>query len=116
MRGGNNDTEQTTEEGEIPLNTLKRFIAYCRKKCGPRISDRAAEKLRNQYVLLRSGASMHERETGKRALIPITVRQLEAIVRISESLAKMRLDAFANENDVEEALRLFQVKSFEIRL
>ena len=38
-------------------------------------------------------------------------RQLEAIVRISESLAKMRLAPFATEADVDEALRLFQVST-----
>ncbi len=39
------------------------------------------------------------------------VRQLEALVRISESLAKMRLAPFANETDVDEALRLFHVST-----
>jgi DNA replication licensing factor MCM5 len=39
--------------------------------------------------------------------IPITVRQLEAIVRISESLAKMTLSPVANESHVDEAIRLF---------
>ena len=38
-------------------------------------------------------------------------RQLEALVRISESLAKMRLAPFANETDVDEALRLFHVST-----
>ena len=40
-------------------------------------------------------------------------RQLEAIVRISESLAKMRLAPFASEADVDEALRLFQVSTLD---
>lgn len=40
-------------------------------------------------------------------------RQLEAIVRISESMAKMRLAAFATESDVDEALRLFQVSTLD---
>ena len=40
-------------------------------------------------------------------------RQLEAIVRIAESLAKMRLAAFAVEADVDEALRLFQVSTLD---
>ena len=39
------------------------------------------------------------------------VRQLEALVRIAESLAKMRLAPFANETDVDEALRLFHVST-----
>ena len=40
-------------------------------------------------------------------------RQLEAIVRIAESLAKMRLAAFAVESDIDEALRLFQVSTLD---
>ena len=43
-------------------------------------------------------------------------RQLEAIVRISESLAKMRLQPFALESDVDEALRLFQVSTLDAAL
>lgn len=38
---------------------------------------------------------------------------MEAIIRISESLAKMRLQAFAIEADVDEALRLFQVSTLD---
>ena len=40
-------------------------------------------------------------------------RQLEAIIRISESLAKMKLKPFATEADVDEALRLFQVSTLD---
>uniref|UniRef100_A0A7S2V4P1 DNA helicase n=1 Tax=Fibrocapsa japonica TaxID=94617 RepID=A0A7S2V4P1_9STRA len=43
--------------------------------------------------------------------VPITVRQLEALVRISESLAKMRLSAEVAVGDVSEALRLFKVST-----
>lgn len=35
-------------------------------------------------------------DTGEAAAIPITVRQLEAIVRLSEALAKMKLYVFDN--------------------
>ncbi|RUS84279.1 hypothetical protein EGW08_007972 [Elysia chlorotica] len=106
---------QSTEatEGEVPLNTLKKYIAYARGKCGPRLSPEAAEKLKNRYVLMRNNASDYERETGKKVSIPITVRQLEAIIRISESQAKMRLAPFATEADVDEALRLFQVSTLD---
>ncbi|XP_018650537.1 putative dna replication licensing factor MCM5 [Schistosoma mansoni] len=103
----------TGSSDEIPLSTLRRFIAFARERCGPRLSEQAAEKLSNQYVLMRSGSTRYEQETGKRCAIPITVRQLEAIIRISESLAKMRLAAFATETDVEEALRLFHVSTLE---
>jgi DNA replication licensing factor MCM5 len=45
------------------------------------------------------------------AAIPITVRQLEALVRLSESLARMRLDDEVQSQDVTEALRLFKVST-----
>ncbi|CAB4038404.1 DNA replication licensing factor mcm5, partial [Paramuricea clavata] len=66
---------QTTQaqEGELSLNFLKKFIGYCKRKCGPRISPEAAEKLKNRYVLMRSGARDHENDTNKRINIPITV-------------------------------------------
>ena len=51
-----------------------------------------------------------EEEGDKRLAIPITVRQLEAVVRISESLAKMELKPFATDTHVDEAIRIFQVR------
>ncbi|XP_015687244.1 DNA replication licensing factor MCM5 [Protobothrops mucrosquamatus] len=109
-------TQTQAVEGEIELHKLKKLIAYCRVKCGPRLSAEAAEKLKNRYILMRSGAREHERESDRRSNIPITVRQLEAIVRIAESLSKMKLQPFATEADIEEALRLFQVSTLDAAL
>ncbi|XP_022664680.1 DNA replication licensing factor mcm5-A-like [Varroa jacobsoni] len=111
----NSTSAQPTKpkDGELDLHTLKRYIAYCREKCGPRLSAEAAEKLKHRYVIMRNGAKEHERETEKRSSIPITVRQLEAIIRISEALAKMQLLPFATERQVDEALRLFQVSTLD---
>lgn len=63
--------------------------------------------------MMRSGAYQYEKQVDRRNVIPITVRQLEAIVRISESLAKMQLLPFATESHVNEALRLFQVSTLD---
>lgn len=104
--------EQQTE-GELPLNFLKKYIAYCRSRCGPRLTSEAAEKLKNRYVLMRSGNREAEIEADKKNPIPITVRQLEAVIRIAESLAKMELKAFATDTHVDEALRLFQVSTLD---
>ncbi|XP_014818938.1 PREDICTED: DNA replication licensing factor MCM5 [Calidris pugnax] len=106
-------TQTEAVEGEIELNKLKKFISFCRTKCGPRLSAAAAEKLKNRYILMRNGTRQHEQESDRRSSIPITVRQLEAIVRIAESLAKMKLQPFATEADVEEALRLFHVSTLD---
>ncbi|XP_033227260.1 DNA replication licensing factor Mcm5 [Belonocnema kinseyi] len=105
-------TEESVE-GELPLATLRKYIHYCRIRCGPRLDKDAGDKLKNRYVMMRAGTREHERDTEKRISIPITVRQLEAVIRISESLAKMRLEPFATEIHVNEALRLFQVSTLD---
>jgi len=98
-------------EGELSLPFLKKYLGYCRARCGPRLTEEAAEKLKNRYVLMRNSSREVEEEGEKRLAIPITVRQLEAVVRISESLAKMALQPFVTDANVEEALRIFQVST-----
>lgn len=49
----------------------------------------------------------------RRDQIPITIRQLESLARISESLAKMTLSRFVTEMHVEEAIRLFKLSTVE---
>jgi len=90
-------------------------MAFCRANCGPRLSETAAKKLIHNYVRLRNAPPGQQdlHITYRKSNIPITVRQLEAIIRISESLAKMELCPFANEKHVDEALRLFQVSTLE---
>jgi len=82
-------------------------------KCGPRLDEAAGKKLIKLYVDIRNGHTEQDRPSGRRSSIPITVRQLEAIIRISESLAKMSLLPFANEGHVEEAFRLFSVSTLK---
>ncbi|KAK9706033.1 hypothetical protein RND81_07G100600 [Saponaria officinalis] len=94
-------------------NWLKRYIHYCRTECHPRLSDSAAKKLQTEYVNIRQNMRQQASETGEAAAVPITVRQLEAIIRLSESLAKMGLSHVATENHVQEAIRLFTVATMD---
>ena len=55
--------------------------------------------------------SKDQRLNRKTTGIPITVRQLEAIIRISESIAKMHLQTVVTKRHVEEAHRLFRVST-----
>jgi len=103
----------TDAEGEVSTDFLKKYIQYCRTKCGPRLGESAAEKLKDHFVKIRGDTKRIEQETGKRTTIPITVRQLEALVRLTESLAKMRMMPFATEEHVEEALRLFKTSTMD---
>ncbi|KAL5547659.1 hypothetical protein UlMin_002890 [Ulmus minor] len=94
-------------------NWLKRYIQYCRTQCHPRLSDAASNVLQNNYVKIRQDMRRQANESGEAAAIPITVRQLEAIVRLSEALAKMKLSHVATEENVVEATRLFTVATMD---
>ena len=54
-----------------------------------------------------------ELSANARSSIPITVRQLEAITRITESLAKISLSPIATEVHVDEAIRLFLASTMD---
>lgn len=109
--GGRGVEEQV--EAEIPVEQMKRYISYCRSRCAPRLSPEAAEKLSSHFVSIRKQVHRAEMESNSRSSIPITVRQLEAIVRISESLAKLSLSPIATEAHVDEAIRLFLASTMD---
>ena len=134
--GGRGVEEQV--EAEIPVEQMKRYISYCRRyvfatlvlpvwsifdtdkfpaqtysRCAPRLSPEAAEKLSSHFVSIRKQVHRAELESNTRSSIPITVRQLEAIVRITESLAKLSLSPIATEAHVDEAIRLFLASTMD---
>ncbi|KAI8608925.1 MCM2/3/5 family-domain-containing protein [Chytriomyces sp. MP71] len=96
--------EKMTEAvGEISMATMRGYIGYCKAKCAPRLSSEGADLLSSHFVEMRSRL----RGMDSKSVIPITIRQLEAIIRISESLAKLSLSTTATEQHVNEAIRLF---------
>lgn len=107
----------TTGQGELSVQAMKKYIQYCKARCSPRLSEEAGEVLVSSYVKIRDDvrkqciAAAGTSGGSEQSTIPITVRQLEALVRLSESLAKMRLDADVRAEDVAEALRLFKVST-----
>lgn len=99
--------------GEIDIDKMKRYIAYCKSRCAPRLSPEAAEMLSSHFVSLRKQVQQVERDNDERSSIPITVRQLEAIIRISESLAKITLSTRVGTHHVDEAIRLFKYSTMD---
>ncbi|KAG2146514.1 MCM-domain-containing protein [Suillus bovinus] len=114
MNRPNQSTDDNGEAvGEIDIDKMKRYISYCKSKCAPRLSPDAQEMLSSHFVSLRKQVQQVERDNDERSSIPITVRQLEAIIRISESLAKMTLSPTVQNHHVEEAIRLFKFSTMD---
>jgi DNA replication licensing factor MCM5 len=107
----------STGVGDLTIPSMKKYIQYCKAKCKPCLSEEAGQVLTSSYVKIRDDVRKNNMSSsdgdGKesQSVIPITVRQLEALVRISESLAKVRLDSQVRIEDVNEALRLFRVST-----
>lgn len=113
MNRQNQEDGSAQTEGEIPLEKMKKYIAYCKSKCAPRLSAEAQEMLSSHFVSLRKQVQQVEQDNNERSSIPITVRQLEAIIRISESLAKLTLSSTVKNHHVEEAIRLFRFSTMD---
>ena len=115
LSGQGTSTLREPSEAEIDVPILRRYIAYAKKTCSPRLTEAAMETLQNYYVQIRQGLVEEDAEIERRGraprAVPITVRQLEAIIRISESVAKMRLSDIATEDDVQTAIHMFTVST-----
>ncbi|KAF1991206.1 DNA replication licensing factor mcm5 [Aulographum hederae CBS 113979] len=109
---GGRGVEQEVQ-AEISVEKMKRYISYCKQKCAPRLSPEAAEKLSSHFVFIRHQLHISESASQTRSSIPITVRQLESLIRITESLAKMSLSPIATEEHVDEAIRLFLASTMD---
>ncbi|VDP48239.1 unnamed protein product [Heligmosomoides polygyrus] len=96
------------QSNEPDVRFLKKYVSYGRMHCGSRFNPLACEKLASNYVrkknpLVHSGDNRLSKKLSKSS-ISITVRQLEAAIRMRESLAKMELQPFAYDKQVDEAL------------
>lgn len=94
--------EGIKEDVEINTDLLRKFIAYTRRNIHPQLSDEAIEEIRDYYVSMRNSG---QDEGGIKA-IPITARQLEALVRLAEASAKVRLSQTVNREDAKRSISL----------
>lgn len=81
---------------------MKKYLSYARK-LSPQLTQEAIEKIKEFYVQIRNASGSEE---GHVKSVPITARQLEAIVRIAQGFAKMRLDEVVSAKYAEEAIDL----------
>jgi len=99
-------------EPEIPAALLKKYIAYAKQKIIPKLTDGALEEIKNFYLKMRASGGTEE---GIRA-VPISARQLEALVRLTEAAARLRLSTEATKKDAKRAVDLLEYSLMEIGL
>jgi len=81
----------------IPQALLKKYIRYARTMCHPKLTNIDDDKISRLYADLR-------RESVASGSIPIAVRHIESIIRMSEAHAKMHLRSHVTDEDVNAAI------------
>ena len=92
--------QYTTIDYEIEPELLRKYIAYARKNVNPRLTEEANEVLKELYVSTRNS------NPEEQSAVPITARQLEAIIRLAEASAKVKLKDKVEKEDAEKAVKL----------
>ncbi|MBN2517900.1 MAG: ATP-binding protein, partial [Candidatus Altiarchaeota archaeon] len=90
----------------IDETLLRKYIAYTKKNIRSVLTDEAMVRLREYYVNLR--------KRGSKGSVPLTPRQLEGLVRLSEASAKLRLSKKVELQDAERAIRLVEFVLTEV--
>lgn len=103
---------QKREEALSPAFTtaqIKRYISYAKTR-KPKLTPEARQLLVESYVSLRRG----DTTPGSRVAYRMTVRQLEALIRLSEALARCHLDDQVLPRYVRIAVRLLKTSIISV--
>lgn len=90
-----------TEEETLPTDFLRKYIAYARQKANPKLTDEAIEEIHDYYIKMRASATGEGIKS-----IPISARQLEGLVRLSEAHSKLHLRQQVTKQDAKKAIEL----------
>ncbi len=99
---GAEGTRGGPDELPFPPDLLKKYIAYARRNVRPVLTTEALGALEDYYVRVRKQGEEPN------APVPITARQLEALVRLSEAAARARLSPTVSVEDANRATHIME--------
>jgi replicative DNA helicase Mcm len=104
------EVETVTEEvaPTIEPDVLRKYVAYAKRTCFPTMTEEAKEEIQEFYVNLRA------RGADEDAPVPVTARKLEALVRLAEASARIRLSDTIEQADAERAVEIARYSLEEI--
>lgn len=90
----------------IEPTLMRHYIAECRK-VRPIVPPAMSEYIVSSYVQMRK--QQKEDEADDKHYTYVSARTLLAVLRLSQALARLRMDSVVGQGDVDEALRLMDV-------
>ncbi len=103
---------RTNPEAVTPVldtNLLRKYIAYVKRINSLVMNPEAAESMKNFYVEMRNRYTGSDIKT-----ISITLRQYEALIRLAEASAKIRMDTDVRMEDAERAIKLLKYSLMQL--
>lgn len=113
----NQDSEAifaTTNQGveHLTQEFLRKYIAYAKRTVHPQLNDEAKTAILDYYTNERQSFGREDQfqsdQSDRESIIPITARALEALIRLTESHARMHLRDVATADDAKVALAVFK--------
>lgn len=93
-------------QSEIPTKVIRKYVAYVKQKVFPKLTKAAIDEIKSFYVNLRNMPTMGDENAVKP--IPISARQLEALVRLAEGSARVRLSNKVERKDAKKAIDILK--------
>ncbi|XP_066280875.1 DNA helicase MCM8-like [Branchiostoma lanceolatum] len=90
----------------IPHPLLRKYVAYARKYVHPKLSPEAKQVLQTFYLELRKD------QRGPDS-IPITTRQLESLIRLTEARSRLELRETATSQDAQDVVEIMKDSMFD---
>ncbi|XP_076287791.1 DNA replication licensing factor Mcm2 isoform X1 [Lasioglossum baleicum] len=91
--------EENAHDISIPQDLLKKYIVYAKQNVHPKLTNIDQDKVAKLYSQLRQ-------ESLATGSLPITVRHIESIIRMSEASAKIHLRDHVQDTDINVAIRM----------
>ncbi len=103
--------EREDKEAVIDPELFKKYLAYSKQNFKPSLGKEAAEEIKKFYVDLRNPKTGIDREM---RAIPISARQLEALIRLAEASAKARLSKKVTKEDAKRAIEILRHSMLQV--
>ena len=98
-----NPNSRKDNKNILTRDFLRKYIHYAKSRINPSLTKEATEYISTSWSKLRE---MSIEDDNKRKVIPVTVRTLESLIRLSTAFAKARLSQKVEKKDAEQAFVL----------
>ncbi len=97
--------KKEAEEMLISRELFRKYVAYSKQRFNPELSDEAINEIKKFYIDLRNKPVASESALKP---IPISARQLKALIRMAEASAKIRLSENVSIEDAKNAIEIMK--------